>query len=164
MAKGLYSYTMIEQIKELVEGMTVYCDDNEDIVVSVKILTDEDENDFVIVELETSYLIAHNFDNEVRYFNYQILDSGIVENLEDDGYYFLTEDEEFCNKIAFREDNKTYVYKQSEIGAVYNILDQNDEEFSLCEYDGSSDNLLVIKNNDDLLVLQGVEIAELIIE
>jgi hypothetical protein len=78
MAKGLYSYTMIEQIKELVEGMTVYCDDNEDIVVSVKILTDEDENDFVIVELETSYLIAHNFDNEVRYFNYQILDSGIV--------------------------------------------------------------------------------------
>jgi hypothetical protein len=60
MAKGLYSYTMIEQIKELVEGMTVYCDDNEDIVVSVKILTDEDENDFVIVELETSYLIANN--------------------------------------------------------------------------------------------------------
>jgi hypothetical protein len=57
------------------------------------------------------------------------------------------------------------VYKHSEIGAVYDILDETNEiSISLCEYVSNShelSNLLVIKQEDDeLLILQGIEIDQ----
>jgi hypothetical protein len=115
--------------------------------------------------MEDSYLVAHNFDTDPRYFIYQVFDSGSAEDLEQDGYYFLTEDQDFRNKIVFRDDNRSHVYKHSEIGAVYDILDETNEiSISLCEYVSNShelSNLLVIKQEDDeLLILQGIEIDQ----
>jgi hypothetical protein len=109
-------------------------------------------------------LVAHNFDTDPRYFFYQLLDSGTAEDLENDGYYFLTEDLDFRSKIVCRDDSRGHVYKHSEIGAVYDMTDESDEIVSLCEYVSNTHDMthmLVIKQDDDeLVILQGIEIGE----
>lgn len=167
---------MIEQLKDLENNQTIVFDHDDVTTISS---TDElkvtevkvciaDENEFVIVELDEYYLVAHNFDHDPRYFFYQIFDSGTAEDLENDGYYFLTEDQDFRSKIVCRDDNRGHVYKHSEVGAIYDMIAQtNDEEeaISLCEYISNTHDLshmIVIKSeeNENLLILQGFEIGE----
>lgn len=167
---------MIEQLKDLEDGSLVVFD-HDDVtamsstdqmeVTGVKVCA-ADENEFVIVELDDYYLVAHNFDTDPRYFFYQVLDSGTAEDLENDGYYFLTEDQDFRSKIVCRDDNRGHVYKHSEVGAVYEMAVQTDDQeeiMSLCEYISNTHELthmIVIKSeeDEDLLILQGFEISE----
>lgn len=162
---------MIEQLKDLTEG-TLVAFDNEDVieiadadelVVSEVRTCLTDDNEFVIVEMDDFCLVAHNFDTDPRYFFYQLLDSGTAEDLENDGYYFLTEEQDFRSKIVCRDDSRGHVYKHSEVGALYDVAD-GEECVSLCEYVSNTHDLthmLVIKGEDDeLLIYQGIEIAE----
>jgi hypothetical protein len=163
---------MIEQLKDLTSGTTINFD-NEDIagfteveqmnVTSVELYS-IDDNEIVVVELDEFYIVAHNFDTEPRIYLYQILDHGTTEDLENDGYYFLTEDQDFRSKIVNRDDTRSHIYKHSEVGAVYYMSDSNgDCETSICEYICNSHelaNMLVIKKEEDeLLILQGFEIS-----
>jgi hypothetical protein len=168
---------MIDELKEIEDGSLITFD-NEEIsaltsdpiaVSSVKICNSED-NEIVIVgmEMDEYCLVAHNFDTDPRYFFYQTFDAGSAEELENDGYYFLTEEQDFRNKIVCRDDTRGHVYKHSEIGAVYEMVvatDDDDEEIiSVCEYTSNTHemtHMLVIKReDDDLIILQGFEISE----
>jgi hypothetical protein len=166
---------MIEQLKELEPSAIVIFDtedvaaitDTDEMEVSEVRICAADDNEFVIVELDEFYLVAHNFDTDARYFFYQVLDSGAAEDLENDGYYFLTEEQDFRSKIVCRDESRGHVYKHSEVGAVYEMSDQNSETeeiVSLCEYISNTHDMthmLVIKNEEDeLLILQGIEITE----
>ena len=164
---------MIDQLKEMGDGDLITIT-NEDAIDFVETDQSEivfiktcatDDNEFVILELNDFYLVSHNFDTDPRYYIYQILNSGSVEDLEQDGYFFLTEDMEFRSKIVNKEDNKSHTYKHSEVGAVYELTTNDESQIeSICEYYSSShclSNMLVIKNIDEtLLILQGVEISE----
>lgn len=165
---------MIDQLKELDETNTIiiinddiidFAETDQSKIVSVKICS-VDDNEFVILELEDLYIVSHNFDIDPRYYVYQIMDSGSIEDLEQDGYFFLTEEMEFRSKIVNKEDNKTHIYKYSDVGAVYELAEDNCDNpiESICEYNSSShhlSNMLVIKYSDEtLLILQGFEVFE----
>lgn len=164
---------MIDQLKEIEKG-TFFAFNNEEVIslaetdeaeVSSVKLYSTDENELVVIELDETYLVAHDFDTDPRYFFYQILDSGAIEDLENDGYYFLNEEQDFRNKIVCRDDSRGHIYKHSEVGIVYDMEDHEEETISICEYISNSHELshiLVIKNDeeDNLLILQGIEINE----
>jgi diphthamide synthase subunit DPH2 len=167
---------MLEILKELQKG-TILEFSNEDIidfiesdqigVSNVSVIQSDDDMELIIVEMDYFYLIAHNFDTDPRYYLYQMLDSGDIEDLEQNGYLFLNDDSDFRSKIVNREEGKAHVYKHSEIGAVYDLIGNDEEEetsVAICEYISSSHHLshmlVLMANEETLKVFQGFEISE----
>lgn len=167
---------MLEMLKELQKGTVLefsneeiidFIESDQTIVSKVDVIRSDDDMELVIVEMDYFYLITHNFDTDPRYYLYQMLDCGEIEDLEQSGYLFLTDDSDFRSKIINREEGKSHVYKHSEIGANYNLIGDTDEDemsVSVCEYTSSSHHLshmLVLMTNDETLkIFQGFEISE----
>lgn len=164
---------MIDQLKELKERSTISIENTDAIdfleteqstLVNINICS-IDDSEFIILELDDFYFVSHNFDIDPRYYLYQIINSGSIEDLEQDGYLFLNEDMEFRSKIVNKENTKPIIYKHSDIGAVYELTENNSDNpiESLCEYYSTSNyltNMLIIKKEDELIILQGMEVSE----
>jgi hypothetical protein len=160
---------MIEQLKDLEAGTTLFLGEDaaevigvdQTNVVSVEMCA-TDDGEFTIVELENQYLVAHDFDTEPKYYIYQILDSGNAKELENDGYFFLNDERDFRSKIVCKDDVSGHTYTHSEIGAIYDI--DSCEISAICEYTSKThemSHILIIKKEDEmLLILQGIEVSE----
>lgn len=170
---------MIEEFKNLQpEDTIVFADDQvidffeeeELTVTGVRIYSSDDDTEMVIVEMDEFYLVAHNFESDEKCFVYQLIDEGETGDLEDEGYKFLNEDDDFRHKIVIREDGKTFVYHPSDTGAIYGLSREradNDsdepQEVSICEFTSSSARLgyiLIEREDDKAYIMQGFEVEE----
>ena len=130
-----------------------------------------EDGEIVMCELDDEfYLVAHNFESDPRYFIYQVIDTGSQDDLEKSGYHFISEDEEFKEKIVISDDNKLAVYKHSDVGAIYSLEseDEIDAEISICEFTSPSNYLSHIliervehdRHDIDVTIYQGFELDE----
>lgn len=160
---------MMEELKELQEDSVVFFTNEEAVelfdgeemrVTGVKVYS-TDDGEMVVVEMDEFYLVAHNFQSEEAYYVYRLVDSG--EDLEDEGYKFLKDDGDFCQRIAIRnEEGKAQVYHHSDVGPLYGVT-RDDAEVSLCEFQSNSADLthiLIEKDDDGASIMQGFEISE----
>lgn len=167
---------MIEELKALQPDDVIFLSEDDVIdftgtdeltVTGVRVYTSED-NELVMVEMDDFYLVAHNFQTDEQYFIYQLVDEGEVSDLEENGYKFLNDDDDFRHKIVNREDGKAHVFVHSETGAVYGMTktrddDGEDQEVSLCEYRSQSarySNILIEQEEGFTRICQGFEIGE----
>lgn len=167
---------MIEELKELQSDDIIILLEDEAIeftgmeemtVTGVRVYT-SDDSELVMVEMDDFYLVAHNFQSEEQYFIYQLVDEGDVSDLEDNGYKFLNEDDDFRHKIVNREEGKAHVFTHSETGAIYGLTktrddEGDDQEVSLCEYKSNSaqyNHILIEQEDGHTRICQGFEITE----
>lgn len=163
---------MIEDIKETqVEDVICFTDEDaidflgeEELVVSDVRNYVSDDNELVVIDMDEFFLVVHNFQSEEKYFLYQLIDEGNVDELEQSGFKLFNEDDEFRHKIVNREDGKAHVFNYSEVGAIYSLTKEEDgDESSFCEYTSNSaqyDHILVEKEDENIRLLQGFEIDE----
>jgi hypothetical protein len=123
-----------------------------------------DDGELVVVDMDEFYLVVHNFQSEEKYFIYLLIDEGSIEELEQGGFKFFNEDDEFRHKIVNREEGKPHVFHYSEVGAVYGLTREADgDESSFCEYKSASaqyDHILVERNEECARLMHGFEIDE----
>lgn len=170
---------MIEEFKNLkTEDTVVFVDEDvtdflehEELTVTGVRIYSLDDTEMVIVEMDEFYLVAHNFESEEKLFIYQLVDEGTTWGLEEEGFKFLNEDDDFRHKVVIREDGKSFVYHPSDTGAIYGLTRElNDEdnegepqEVSICEFYSSSarlNQILIEREDDKACILQGFEITE----
>lgn len=172
---------MIEDFKTLEPEDTILFTDNQVIdffeeeemtVTGVRVYS-LDDTEMVIVEMEDFCLVAHNFETEEKFFVYQLIDEGDTGDLEDEGYKFLNDEDDFRHKIVIREDGKASVYHPSDTGAIYGLTREKydgdedgggePQEVSICEFQSSSARLskiLIEREDDRAYILQGFEIND----
>jgi hypothetical protein len=164
---------MIEELKNLQPEDTILFTDEqvleffeeEELTVTCVKVYSIDEAEMVIVEMEDLFLIAHNFQEDEKLFAYQLVNKGSPSDLEEEGFKFLSEDDDFRHKIVIREDGKAYSYRPSETGAIYNLnLENGDsQETSICEFLSSSarlNQIIIEYDGENARILQGIEINE----
>ncbi len=169
---------MIEELKNLQPEDTIFFNDDQVVdfleseemsVTGVRVYS-IDDTEMVVIEMDEFYLVAHNFESDEKCFIYQLIDEGDTSDLEDEGYKFLNEDDDFRHKIVIREEGKTHVFHHSDTGAIYGLTrerteDDSDEpeEVSICEFQSSSArfmNILIEREDDCAYIMQGFEIEE----
>jgi hypothetical protein len=169
---------MIEELKTLeVDDTIIFSDeqvidffeDEEMTVTGIRVYK-VDDNEMIVVEMDEFYLIVHNFQSEETCYVYQLVDEGDTGDLEDDGYKFLNEEDDFRHKIVIREEGKTQVYHHSDTGAIYDLTRERDDEgsdepveVSLCEFishSGRLTHILIEREDERALIMQGFEIDE----
>lgn len=169
---------MIDELKNLQVEDTIFFTNDQAIdffeeeelsVTGIKIYS-SDDSEMVIVEMDEFFLVAHNFESDEKFFAYQLIAEGETGELEDEGYKFLNDDDDFRHKIAIREDGMTVVYHPSDAGAIYGLSKEktdsdSDEpnEVAICEYVTNSELLeyILIEREDDCAsIMQGFEIEE----
>jgi len=167
---------MIEELKNLQPEDTItFTDDQvidffegEELTVTRVRVYSSDDAEMVVVEMDEFYLVAHNFESDEKCFVYQLVDEGNTADLEDEGYKFLNEDDDFRHKIVIREDGKAFVYHPSDTGAIYGLTreradnDSSEEpqEVSICEFVSLSarlGNILIEREDDCAYIMQGFE-------
>lgn len=99
-----------------------------------------------------------------------MIDEGNTNELENNGYKFLNEEDDFRHKIVVKEDNKSYTYHPSDTGCVYgltkeeiDIYSENPQEVSICEFFSASarlSNILIEREDNIAYIMQGFEITE----
>lgn len=173
---------MIEEIKELNPDDTITIEDESveeftgqtTFTVSEVRIYSNDDCEIVLVGLDEFYLIIHSVENNPRYFMYELQESGTVEDLIEEGYNYINDDDDFRKKIVIREEGKTNIFKHSELGAIYDLnVDRDDEaeqepySVSICEYISNNaymPNIFIERVDDDANIFTGFEIEEDVIE
>jgi hypothetical protein len=152
------------------ESVIDFLEEEELTVTGVKVYSSDDDTEMVIIEMDDFYLVAHNFESEEKCFIYQLVDEGTTNELEDEGYRFLNDDDDFRHKIVIREDGKSFTYHPSDTGAIYGLTreredNESDEpqEVAICEFVSNTarlDHILIEREDDLAFIMQGLEINE----
>lgn len=170
---------MIDELKNLKVEDTIFFpndqvadffEEEELTVTGIKTYSSDDA-EMVIVEMDEFYLVVHNFESEEKCFAYQLVTEGNTGDLEDEGYKFLNDDDDFRHKIVIREEGKTFIYHPSDAGAIYGLTrertdndsEEEPQEVAICEYIANSarlEHILIEREDDNAYILQGFEIGE----